>query len=481
MGYLGKYIVGGIFFILSSISCYGQTSGFSLKKDSLIQKKKTALALSEVIVINMGVWSFDRYIAKSDFAYINWGTIKNNLATGFEWDSDQLGTNFVMHPYHGSLYFNAARSNGFDFFESIPFVVIGSLMWECFLENEPPSINDFLTTTGAGSMYGEITYRLSNSIINNSAVGANRVFREIAAGLLSPIHEINRLISGEAWKRDYNINGNRIPIKFNFSTGISWLQPQLGVGKKPFALLAAKLDYNPEMKEMELPYDWFSVDLRFNSGHRSFYLSKMDITAVLWNKRYSGKNGNEWGFGIYQHFDYWDASVRKYRKTPYRFAQVLAVGPGVYYKNKPKRNLSLIWKGYLTAIGLGGALSDYYWVDNRDYSFGSGGSVKTSLSVATLDNRIRLNVTAGNYTLFTWNGYLHRRKLYQEDIDMLNVQGDPGYTNFTSIEAEIGYWSKVGWNICFVPEWINRFTNYKYHPSRKFSSLSFCLKAGYTL
>ena len=482
MRQLLKYTIGVLISFLPLLTCVGQSFVNRAKRDSIPSYQRTLISLGEIVTLNMGVWAFDRYIAKSDFAYINRHTIKENLSTGFVWDNDQIGTNFIMHPYHGSLYFNAARSNGFNYYESIPFTMIGSLMWECFLENEPPSINDLLTTTAAGSMYGEITYRLSNKVIDNSASGANRVFREIVAGILSPVHEINRLISGDAWKRSYTNIGNRVPLDLNVSAGCTWLKPQFGKDYLLYAQIAAKLDYNPQMEEVEQPYDWFSVDIRFNTGHRSFYVNKMDVTGVLWNKPYVAKNGSEWGIGVYQHFDYWDSPTRKYQKTPYRFAQVLALGPGVYYRSKPSKDFSLCWKGYLTGIGLGGALSDYYWVDMRDYSFGSGMSAKTALSLSAFDNQLRLNITAGNYTLFTWKGYQANRVLHDENIKKLNVQGDQGYTNFTSLEAELGYWSKEdGWNICLAPELINRYTNYKFHPSQSFSTWNLCVKAGYTL
>ena len=91
----------------------------------------------------MLVWSFDRYIVKEDWAYINGHTIKSNFKKGPVWDTDQFTTNLFSHPYHGSLYFNAARSNGMNFWQSAPFAAGGSLMWEFFMENEPPSINDY--------------------------------------------------------------------------------------------------------------------------------------------------------------------------------------------------------------------------------------------------------------------------------------------------------------------------------------------------
>ena len=86
-----------------------------------ILPKKPWLAASEVFGVNMSIWGVDRYIAKAEFAYIDFNTIKNNFKKGPVWDTDMFSTNLVAHPYHGSLYFNAARSNGMNFWQSVPY------------------------------------------------------------------------------------------------------------------------------------------------------------------------------------------------------------------------------------------------------------------------------------------------------------------------------------------------------------------------
>lgn len=476
-----KHILIYITVYLLALPCHAQHQPFEIKKKTLHPIQRTLISLGEIAGLNLFVWSYDRYVMNADFAHINMGTIRKNFDTGFVWDNDQLGTNFIMHPYHGALYFNAARSNGFSYFQSIPFTSFGSFMWECFLENEAPSINDFIATTAAGSMYGEIIYRLSGKVINNSSKGANRVFREILTGVISPTRELNRLITGEAWKYSKISSTDHTPVDFNLSAGVRWLQPEYNHPYSPYAQMSLRLVYNKEKKEIELPFDWFSLGLRFCAGQKSFYVNQMDITGVLWNRYYPQKNGSEWGFGIYQHFDYWDSPTHEYKKTPYRFAQVLALGPGVYYKNKKERKLQFNWEFYITGIGLGGALSDFYWVDMRDYNFGSGFSTDSKIKISAFNNSIRFNLSAGNYSLFTWAGYQKNRNLYDEKLNDLNVQGDEGYTNFTSIETEIGYWSnQYKWNISFSPEFINRHTKYKYHPSHNYSTWSFSINAGYT-
>lgn len=68
-----------------------------------------------------------------------------------------FNTNLFAHPYHGNLYFNAARTNGMNFWQSYPFALGGSLMWEFLGENTPPSINDLLATSIGGTAIGETT------------------------------------------------------------------------------------------------------------------------------------------------------------------------------------------------------------------------------------------------------------------------------------------------------------------------------------
>ena len=75
-------------------------------------RRRPVLAAGEVFGLNMLVWGFNHFIMNEDFARINARSIKTNLSTLPVWDTDQFSTNLIAHPYHGSLYFNSARSNG---------------------------------------------------------------------------------------------------------------------------------------------------------------------------------------------------------------------------------------------------------------------------------------------------------------------------------------------------------------------------------
>lgn len=164
-------------------------------------KKEGWKAAAQIFTINMGVWGFDRYIQKADFAYINIHTIKDNLKHGFVWDNDQMGTNMFLHPYHGSLYYNSARSKGYGYWASGAFALGGSAMWELFLENEFPSVNDIIATPVGGLTLGEVFYRSSDLILDDRATGNNRFGREAAAFIIAPTRGLTRLINGDAWRK----------------------------------------------------------------------------------------------------------------------------------------------------------------------------------------------------------------------------------------------------------------------------------------
>ena len=190
-------------------------------------KKGYLQAAAEVTAINVGVQLFDRYALKSDFAKTTLRTLKRNFTDGMVWDNDFFITNMFAHPYHGNLYFNAARTNGLSFWESAPYALLGSAMWEFLGETEPPAINDIMATTCGGMAIGEMTHRLSHTILDDRDRGFNRFLREAVATIINPIQGLHRIISGDAWRvksRNYRYHDfNKIPVDVSFSVGWRYL------------------------------------------------------------------------------------------------------------------------------------------------------------------------------------------------------------------------------------------------------------------
>ncbi|MCQ6958719.1 DUF3943 domain-containing protein [Mucilaginibacter aquariorum] len=158
------------------------------------------LALGELIP-----WTVDRYVRNVDYARISFRTIGHNLQpSSWTWDDDAFGTNQFAHPYHGSLYFSAFRSNGYTFWQSAPPTLAGSYVWETMAEKQYPSPNDFINTSFGGIVLGEMTYRLSNQIVNNRTRGFKRQISEVMALMVNPMNGFNRVLNGRWGKVDRN-------------------------------------------------------------------------------------------------------------------------------------------------------------------------------------------------------------------------------------------------------------------------------------
>ena len=160
---------------------------------------RPVVAIGEIVGINLLTWGLNYYIRDQPFAVVYPKTWWNNIKNGFEYDGNLFATNMIDHPYHGTLYYNASRSNGIGYWGSVPMTLAGSLMWECCGERHPMAFNDVVNTTLGGIALGEVMFRTSSAILSNEATGAERVGREVAAFVLNPIRGFNRAITGHAF------------------------------------------------------------------------------------------------------------------------------------------------------------------------------------------------------------------------------------------------------------------------------------------
>ena len=200
----------------------------------------------EVLGINAFTYTLDRYILNESFSHVGWSTWKYNIQKGWEWDSDRFGINFVGHPYSGSMYFNAARSQGYSYIQSLPFAVGGSLIWEYFGENTRPSYNDVINTPVNGAFLGEIFYRVSSNILDDRVTGGNRVFREVVAGIIDPVRGLNRLLQGKSFRHTTTQVYQQEPLNVTLSAGVHKINEDNKTifGNGPTnALLNVQLDY----------------------------------------------------------------------------------------------------------------------------------------------------------------------------------------------------------------------------------------------
>jgi len=156
--------------------------------------------LGEALGINFAASAMNEYVRNANFNQISPRSWWRNIEEGFTYDDNEFATNQFIHPFNGSQYFNAARSNGLGFWSSYGVALVGALHWELAGETHPMSLNDLISTGIGGGAVGEAQYRFSSMMLDSEATGGRRFFREAGAFLVDPIRGFNRVVSGRAWE-----------------------------------------------------------------------------------------------------------------------------------------------------------------------------------------------------------------------------------------------------------------------------------------
>ncbi|MDE6311704.1 MAG: DUF3943 domain-containing protein [Muribaculaceae bacterium] len=120
-------------------------------------------------------------------------------------DCDNPVFNYILHPYAGAVYFMAARSNGFNYFQSLLYsACISTIGWEFGIEAtmERPSIQDIFITPLLGSVFGECFYLLKREIVSHDyRLFGSKVVGNIVAFLVDPVNEVVGLFAGNEARR----------------------------------------------------------------------------------------------------------------------------------------------------------------------------------------------------------------------------------------------------------------------------------------
>ena len=453
-----RFITMTIFVVIANICLarapYNSVFPQPVKSDSIdyihTHRNHFWRAAGETVGFNLGLWTFDRYVLKGHYSYISWNSIKENFRHGFEWDNDHLKTNMFDHPYTGALYFNAGRSNGFNFWQSELFAIGGSAMWELFMECEYPSTNDIIATPVGGAAIGEVEYRISDLILDNRSVGVERFGREFAAFIIDPMRGINRVVSGQAW-RHRATSGRHFgipPLKLDVSIGSRQLLmfDDYNIGKCG-AAAEIKLEYGERYGEAaKKPYDYYTGLVEVQAISTQPFLSRVEIIGRLLSKDLIEKDKLNLNVGLYQHFDFFDSdTISRSSGTvvswqpcnvPYKLGTPASVGGGLMMGYRPSKSFTL--DGYLHANGiiLAGILTDYYRDYNRNYNWGSGFSIKAALKCSFWGERLVVRVADEHYRLYTWS---HDIPLYSDWINQTEIAGDISRSWFNHLEFSTDY------------------------------------------
>ena len=301
----------------------------------------------------------------ADVSFKSWG---QNLTLPWQWDNNAFKNNQFSHPYHGAMYFNAGRTNGYNFWQSAPWAFAGSLTWELFGEAWAPAPNDLLNTTLGGITLGEVLYRISSITLKNEATGFDRVVREVAAGLLNPVRGFNRVVRGEAWKV------SRTPPE--------WRQPTIfaaiDIGYRRLvvpgenqnevlngAVFLAELVYgDPVLDLAKKPFSTFGVRLALASNNGSAgSLSELSIRGNLGAKKLGSGPLNH--LAMFMTYDYIANPIIEFGGQGFYGGAVLGRRPA----KGPRMRAELLGQ-FMPVAAL---QSDYYVTEEgRDYDYGIG-------------------------------------------------------------------------------------------------------------
>jgi hypothetical protein len=353
------------------------------------------IAAAEAAGSNVAVWAFFRYVKNEAYTVISLNSIRNNLKAGFWWDEDQFFGNQFNHPYHGSMYYNSARSNGLGFWESAAYALGGSAMWELFMEVEPPSYNDIVNTPVSGIILGEISFRTTSLILDDSKRGLDRVLREATSLLVNPMRGINRIVRGEMWHVGHALPRPEYKIWLSVG-GHNVFFERTVTHNRGYALARFDMDYGDLLATTNHhdPFDHFNV-------HAEIGLSKDDLilgingSGVLWDRNVTLFDNSSSVLGVYKEFDLLGNLVYHFTATSVT-AKVTNVMP-LTSSSSLHSSLSI------SAVLMGGVNSQYAEVYERKYNIGPGASGKVTTALKIQDyGSLYLNYK--RFWLHTLNG-----------------------------------------------------------------------------
>ena len=244
------------------------------------------LALGEALLSNFIPWAFNEYVSQyKDITRISPTRWKENVAAGFQWDDNHFHINMLMHPYAGSLSYNAGRTNSYRFESSFLFSLFASAFWECCGESHRPSPGDLLSTTIGGTALGEVLYRWTSQLLNHAYFQdpPNRWW-EAPVAVLDPTRGVTRWILGR-----YVVPEDSLVSPSSWAIVGKGIPFTSGKEIKPFA----EVDYTygdvVSITRKSSPFDHFETAVELAHGDSAQLIGRVQARGNLWSKRWTGQ------------------------------------------------------------------------------------------------------------------------------------------------------------------------------------------------
>lgn len=355
----------------------GNTVQLKLKTNSMTKNSSESFyhkvsPVVEVIGLNLGVGAIDAYLLKEDWAKISFKTVWCNLKKLPVLDRDKFVVNQFSHPLHGSMYFNIGRANGYTFWQSALFAFGGSLMWEYFMENEPASVNDLVSTTLGGIMLGEMTHRTSNKFIDETRHGIQNILGEIFGSAIN-LPRLYARLKNKDFSYYGSVRSDTNDYSLRINSGVSFLNvDKLGFNKSGLHYYLqlfytyGKFKYSGYVK----PYEFFRFRAGVNTGRAKYaYIYSYALIAGYNKSCYKSGFGKSFFIGLFQDYDFIN------NKSAYLIG-AQSIGPGFIYDQDFESGVvsKIFISPHLNWIPLG-AINSVHPIKGQQYNFGMGAKI----------------------------------------------------------------------------------------------------------
>jgi hypothetical protein len=357
-------------------------------------------ASGELFLCELIPWSFNYFVRDAEFSHISFQSIGHNLKpSSWEWDDNNFKTNQFGHPYHGNLFYNSFRGSGYSFWQAAPAAFAGSFIWEIAGETHNPAPNDFINTSLGGIALGEMTYRISNLIINNKSRGVKRQVQEILGTMVCPVNSFNRIIDGKWGKVEFADPEDSVRMDIAVDLGLRRISETAGTlftdkGQNEWCG-SVLLRYGNPFKDYKKPFDNFNVYLELG-GADSSALNTLTVMGSIWGKIIGGGEHSTHILRLSMNYDYFHNTTFQYG------GQSILMSWLAHYDFSPKFHFN-------TELGTGaivlGASPDHYlyYGEGRNYDYGPGVAYNAGCLLNYADKLFATVNYRGGWT-FTVNG-----------------------------------------------------------------------------
>jgi hypothetical protein len=241
-------------------------------------------------------------------------------------------------------------------------------MWEFFGETHHASFNDWVSTSVGGIALGEVLHRFSSLILDNTATGSNRRWRELGGFTLNPLRGFNRWLTGKT-TRVYGNPTDRIPnsLHTRLDFGMRTVgEERLWEADTTRGYARLEIEYgDPFQGDVNAPFANFQFSAQVNISDVSLIGHAHAHGWLLGDRVGRGPNAEHY-LGAYHVYEYINSGVARYGGQ--------SLGPGLQSLFQLSPRWTLRTSAHLNATILGAFRSHYPNFSGRTYDYGPGAS-----------------------------------------------------------------------------------------------------------